>query len=140
MHAPVCTILVVDPLLLRHLSQVGIPIRAQRQCALQTTIRLHGNRFSHFRVNATSKHFEIKRFSTCKRGYRVVLFNYERILSGCNLCAQWWLACVLEKDLENAEVRLTLLHPHGPGRSYKNIPQHQISSHCFSQAKLKTVS
>jgi len=32
MHAPVCTILVIDPLLLRHLSQVGIPIRAQRQC------------------------------------------------------------------------------------------------------------
>ena len=31
----------------------------------------------------------------------------------------WWLASVLEKDLENAEVRLTLLHPHGPSRSYK---------------------
>jgi len=31
----------------------------------------------------------------------------------------WWLACVLGKDLENAEVRLTLLHPHGPSRSYK---------------------
>jgi len=26
--------------------------------------------------------------------------------------------------------------PHGPSRSHKNIPQHQISSHCFSQAKL----
>ena len=31
----------------------------------------------------------------------------------------WWLACVLETDAENVEVKLTLLHPHGPGRSYK---------------------
>ena len=31
----------------------------------------------------------------------------------------WWLACVLEVDKENAEVRVTLLHPCGLSRSYK---------------------
>ena len=31
----------------------------------------------------------------------------------------WWLACVLEKDNDNAEVKLTFLHPHGPSRSFK---------------------
>ena len=43
-------------------------------------------------------------------------------VSGFVLCIHkgvWWLACVLEKDLDNSEVKLTLLHPHGPSRSFK---------------------
>ena len=48
-------------------------------------------------------------------------------VSGFVLCIHkgvWWLACVLEKDLDNSEVKLTLLHPHGPSRSfiYPSIP------------------
>ena len=48
-------------------------------------------------------------------------------VSGYVLCANksvWWLACVLEKDLENSMVKLTVLHPHGPSRSfrYPSIP------------------
>ena len=43
-------------------------------------------------------------------------------ISGYVTCVHssfWWLACVLEKDVENAEVKLTLLQPHGPSRSFK---------------------
>ena len=48
-------------------------------------------------------------------------------VSGYVLCVHrglWWLACVLEKDAENAELKVTLLHPHGPSRSfsYPSIP------------------
>ena len=31
----------------------------------------------------------------------------------------WWLACVLEKGTDTVEVKRTLLHPHGPARSFK---------------------
>ena len=31
---------------------------------------------------------------------------------------QWWLGCVLEKDLENVQVKLSLLDPSGPSRSF----------------------
>ena len=42
-------------------------------------------------------------------------------LSGFVTCAygnEWWLACILSVDPENAEVKVTFLHPHGPTRSY----------------------
>ena len=31
---------------------------------------------------------------------------------------QWWLGCVLEKDMENVQTKLSLLHPSGPSRSF----------------------
>ena len=42
-------------------------------------------------------------------------------LSGFVTCAyknEWWLACILNVDPENAEVKVTFLYPHGPARSY----------------------
>jgi len=36
----------------------------------------------------------------------------------CLVEEKWWLACVLEV-IEQVEVKLTLLHPHGPSRSFK---------------------
>ena len=36
----------------------------------------------------------------------------------CLVERKWWLACVLEV-IEQAQVKLTLLHPHGPSRSFK---------------------
>ena len=42
-------------------------------------------------------------------------------LSGFVICVyenEWWLACILSVDPENAEVKVTFLHPHGPARSY----------------------
>jgi len=49
-------------------------------------------------------------------------------LKGYVICIhnnQWWLGCVLEKDLENVQVKLSLLHPSGPSRScwYPRTPE-----------------
>ena len=56
----------------------------------------------------------------------------------------WWLACVLEKDLENSEVKLTLLHPHCPSRSFKypSIPDIIVLlvSDILSLVKLRTTT
>ena len=43
-------------------------------------------------------------------------------ISGFVMCiydGEWWLACVLEVDVENAKVRVTFLHPRGPSQSFK---------------------
>ena len=40
----------------------------------------------------------------------------------CGYNSQWWLAFVLEVDTEDAEVKLSLLHPHGPSRTFKYPP------------------
>ena len=32
---------------------------------------------------------------------------------------EWWLACVLDVDSDNAEVKVTVLHLHGPTRLFK---------------------
>ena len=37
----------------------------------------------------------------------------------CLYNEQWWLACVLEIDLEEHEVKVSFLHPNGPSRSFK---------------------
>ena len=42
-------------------------------------------------------------------------------LSGYVTCvyeSEWWLACVLGVDSENAKVKLNFLHPYGPTSSY----------------------
>lgn len=52
-------------------------------------------------------------------------------LSGFVTCAyknEWWLACILSVDSENAEVKVTLLHPHGPARSYCYPPTPDVLS------------
>ena len=43
-------------------------------------------------------------------------------VSGYVICIhnnQWWLGCVLKKDLENVQVKLSLLHPSGPSQSFR---------------------
>ena len=43
-------------------------------------------------------------------------------VSGYVICihnSRWWLGCVLEKDLENVQVKLSLLHPSGPSWSFR---------------------
>ncbi len=37
----------------------------------------------------------------------------------CVYDSVWWLAFVLETDKDNAEVKVTFLHPQGPSRSFK---------------------
>ena len=43
-------------------------------------------------------------------------------VSGYVICIhnnQWWLGCVLEKNSENAQVKLSLLRPSSPSRSFR---------------------
>ena len=44
--------------------------------------------------------------------------------------SEWWLACVLDVDSDNAEVKVTFLHPHRPTRSFKypSLPDIQTVS------------
>ena len=37
----------------------------------------------------------------------------------CKYDSEWWLACVLQLDADSSEVKVTLLHPHGPSRSFR---------------------
>ena len=37
----------------------------------------------------------------------------------CCYDTDWWLAFVLDIELENAEVKVTFLHPQGPARLFK---------------------
>lgn len=36
----------------------------------------------------------------------------------CTYDREWWLACVLEVDTENIEVKVSFLHPYGPTQSF----------------------
>ena len=38
----------------------------------------------------------------------------------CKYQGHWWLAQVLAKDSDNSEVKLSVLHPSGPCRSFKH--------------------
>ena len=44
----------------------------------------------------------------------------------CKSQGHWWLAQVLTKDSDNSEVKLSLLHPHGPARSFKYPPSPNV--------------
>ena len=44
----------------------------------------------------------------------------------CKSQDHWWLAQVLSKDSDNGEVELSLLHPHGPSRSFKHPPSPNV--------------
>lgn len=48
----------------------------------------------------------------------------------CSYDREWWLACVLEVDTENLEVKVSFLHPYGPMRSfrYPSVPDILIIS------------
>ena len=56
----------------------------------------------------------------------------------------WWLALVLETDKENAEVKVTFLHPHGPSRVFKYPTQPDIlvvpSSDILTKVNAKTAT
>ena len=52
-------------------------------------------------------------------------------ISGFVTCAynrKWWIACVSEVDNDYSEVKVQLLHPHGPSRSFKYPPTPDIQT------------
>ena len=62
----------------------------------------------------------------------------------CVYDAQWWLDLVLETDKENAEVKVTFLHPQGASRSFKYPTQPDIlvvpSSDILNKVNAKTAT
>lgn len=46
----------------------------------------------------------------------------------CRVGGTWWLACVLQLDLEENEVKLTLLHPSGPSKSFRYPPAADVAT------------
>ena len=101
--------------------------KAHLELRFQKSRTILGTRSLHTFIPKSNDTLSIKRYSssTDSKDERVTKqpedLEIEQV-SGYVTCVHesvWWLACVLEKDLENAEFRLTLLHPHGPSRSYK---------------------
>ena len=64
-------------------------------------------------------------FSTASKEEKVAKQDSELEIdeiSGFVTCiydGEWWLACVLEVDGENGEIKVTFLHPCGPSQSFK---------------------
>ena len=62
----------------------------------------------------------------------------------CVYDAHWWLALVLETDKENAELKVTFLHPQGPSHSFKYPTQPDIlvvpSSDILTKVNAKTAT
>ena len=74
---------------------------------------------------------------------RVTLWESElpvKQITGFLTCCydgQWWVACVLQLDADNNDVRVTLLHPHGPSPSFKYPCTQDIVSVPISQILIK---
>ena len=88
----------------------------------QKSRTIAGTRSLHAFIPKTTDTMTTKRFSlsTTSKDVKVMKecgeLEMEEV-SGYVICIhnnQWWLGCVLEKDLENVQVKLSLLHPSGP--------------------------
>ena len=100
----------------------------------QNSRTITGTRSLHSFIPVSSDTLETKRYSlsSISKNERVTKQDMDihiELVSGYVTCVHnnyWWLGCVLEKDIDNAEVKLTLLHPHGPSRSFKYPAQPDI--------------
>ena len=102
-------------------------VKIQLEPRFQLSRTIPGTRQLHSFVPVSCNSVEVRKFSTS------TIFKIEKVtkqeseiaveaISGyvtCSYNARWWLAFVLNVDVENAEVRVTLLHPQGPARSFK---------------------
>ena len=96
----------------------------------QNSKTIPGTRSLHSFVPTSKDTLLTRRYSLSKvsKEERVTLLANDLELdqvSGYVTCAHnscWWVACVLETDSESVEVKLSLLYPHGPCRSFKYPP------------------
>ena len=103
------------------IEQTHLEERFQRTQTIPGTRKLHSfipvsKHTVKTRVYSSSSLFKEQRVTS--RGSEL---SVEQI-SGFVTCVrdeQWWLACVLQLDVDNNEVRVTFLHPCGPSRSFK---------------------
>ena len=101
--------------------------KAHLEIRFQKSRTIPGTRSLHSFVPVSNDTLTTKRYSlsSTSKDERVTKqemdIDMEQV-SGYVTCMHqntWWLTCVLENDIDNAEVKLTFLHPHGPSRSFK---------------------
>ena len=95
--------------------------RFQNSRTIPGTRRLH----SFVPLSRNTLKVRVYSFSTTSKDVRVTKQESELeidVISGfvtCSYDREWWLACVLEVDTENLEVKVSFLHPYGPARSFR---------------------
>ena len=104
-----------------HREQVCLEERFQHARTIPGTRKLH----SFVPVSQNTLIAKVFSSSTDSKEERVSSLDTELRLediSGfvtCHYDGQWWLACVLQLDADNSEAKVTILHPHGPSRSFR---------------------
>ena len=101
--------------------------KAHLEQRFQKSKTIPGTRSLHSFVPTSKDTILTKRYSlsNVSREERVTALASDLELdqvSGYVTCVhnnQWWVACVLKTDSESLEVKLSLLHPHGPCHSFK---------------------
>jgi hypothetical protein len=81
------------------------------------------------RSSLQTKRYSISSSSKVERVTKLVTDLELEQVTGYVTCknqGDWWLAQVLAKDSDNGEVKLSLLHPNGPCRSFKHPPSPNI--------------
>ena len=98
-------------------------VKQELENRFQNSRTIPGTRELHAFIPLSKHLVAVKLYSNCGeyKEQKVVKDEGELELDGLSefvICAyenEWWLACILSADPENAEV---FLHPHGPARSY----------------------
>ena len=104
-----------------HREQVCLEEQFQHARTIPGTRKLH----SFVPVSQNTPMAKVFSSSTDSKEERVSSLDTELRLehiSGfvtCHYDGQWWLACVLQLDADNSEAKVTILHPHGPSRSFR---------------------
>ena len=96
-------------------------------------LRIPGTRRLHSFIPVSNYRVRTKIFSSSDifKEEAVILLDNElplKQINGFITCIhdrQWWLACVLELS---SEVKVTILHPHGPSASFKYRPAKDVIS------------
>ena len=101
--------------------QIHLEGRFQRARTIPGTRKLH----SFVPISKDRVTTRVFSSSTTSKEEKVTSYESEiplEQISGFVTCfydGQWWVACVLQLNADNDEVRVTLLHPHGPSRSFR---------------------
>ena len=104
-----------------------------------------GTRKLHFFVPISKDRVRTRVFSSSiiPKEERVTLWESElqvEQITGFLTCCydgQWWVACVLQLDADNNDVKVTLLYPHGPSLSFNYPHLQDIVSVRISQILIK---
>ena len=127
-------------------------VKNQLEARFQASRTIPGMRKFHSFIPVSQESIQVRSFSraTTIKTEKVTKQESELAIddiSGFVTCvydAHWWLALVLETDKENAELKVTFLHPQGPSHSFKYPTQPDIlvvpSSDILTKVNAKTAT